>query len=334
MARKRDQRLDSAGPFSGAWTVSGAWCVSVLVSPPTILISDSKMATSQIELLRSSVVKRKKNSLAINTRRNYSSGKANFLQWLYSMREHYPGLLVPSFLDEAKKATGTTDKVLDQGFLKQFLEELTPQTQLFDPALMTADVVSEFIEGIKLKKKKQNGSDDPSFSTRSNARAAITKLLKTLKISIDPEEMKMHFRGLKRDYAGARQDGQEKVDDGKDPMDVRLYEALADATIRSASQADIAFHAFLLMDWSLMSRSANVSSLHLRHLDIFQDCLRVFIPVSKTDQEGDNRNARHVFANPFNPSVCPVTALGVYFLTHAPTALTDLVFDGSKQSAR
>lgn len=67
-----------------------------------------------------------------------------------------------------------------------------------------------------------------------------------------------------------------------------------------------------------------------------EDCIGVRFMHSKTDQEGDkDDDFKHVFANPFEPHICPMTALGIYFLSNSDkyTNSSTKIFLQSSKSA-
>jgi hypothetical protein len=60
----------------------------------------------------------------------------------------------------------------------------------------------------------------------------------------------------------------------------------------------------------------NHCSSHVKYHCVvhFFDLFQIYFSHSKTDQTGDDSaHARHLYANPHNPLLCPVTALGIYF---------------------
>jgi hypothetical protein len=68
---------------------------------------------------------------------------------------------------------------------------------------------------------------------------------------------------------------------------------------------------FLTMMWNLMSRSDSVQNLMLEHLSWSEDALIVEEQGHKGDQTGSERYGKHVYANPDNPSICPILAYSV-----------------------
>jgi len=64
--------------------------------------------------------------------------------------------------------------------------------------------------------------------------------------------------------------------------------------------------------WNLMSRSDSVDSLMLTHFDWDEDSLIIEEQGHKADQKGEFKYWKHIYANPLNPDVCPILALGVH----------------------
>ena len=68
---------------------------------------------------------------------------------------------------------------------------------------------------------------------------------------------------------------------------------------------------FLTLMWSLMSRSDNVDKLCLHHLRREGDCIVVTEQGSKSDQKGEKVVEKHVYANPYQPVICPFLGLAM-----------------------
>jgi hypothetical protein len=71
----------------------------------------------------------------------------------------------------------------------------------------------------------------------------------------------------------------------------------------------------MLLLWSLVCRSVSASTIHLSHIFAREDCIAIVFSKSKTDQAGNKPQMKHhVFANPLNPSLCPILGLGLYLM--------------------
>ena len=72
-------------------------------------------------------------------------------------------------------------------------------------------------------------------------------------------------------------------------------------------------HAFITITWNLCCRSANTVTIHSHHMEWSQDTLRIYFCHKKNDQSGQRkRDPRHIYANLFDPVVCPIFALSLY----------------------
>ena len=69
------------------------------------------------------------------------------------------------------------------------------------------------------------------------------------------------------------------------------------------------------MQWNLISRPEATESILFSQLKWENDHLKVYFPKHKSDQIGLNKEeARHIYSNPKDPTVCLLQALASYFL--------------------
>ena len=66
------------------------------------------------------------------------------------------------------------------------------------------------------------------------------------------------------------------------------------------------------MQWNLIGRCNNVEVLGFHNFKVFQDSIQIKYDVNKKYRTGKKVCLKNIYANPFNPSVCAYTALGVY----------------------
>ena len=59
-------------------------------------------------------------------------------------------------------------------------------------------------------------------------------------------------------------------------------------------------NAFIQLQWNITCRADSVSSLSLPSIKAFNDALQVMIYTSKTNQEGEDVEARHIYFNPLS----------------------------------
>jgi hypothetical protein len=132
-------------------------------------------------------------------------------------------------------------------------------------------------------------------------------------------ELKTFFKdfheGYKRIVAQKKENGVMKNHEGKVPVTVVIYKALAKlalfaATTRTRFSSFV--HLFLLLCWNLFSRSCNVAKLRTHHFTWDNDALVIDMSKQKGDQAGDHILPKHIYANPYNPELCPILALALH----------------------
>jgi len=114
-------------------------------------------------------------------------------------------------------------------------------------------------------------------------------------------------------------------------MQFGLYAELA---MRFLHKGDLFSWLYLLLQWNLMSRCESVRTVAYKHLTLVDDSIAIDIPLSKTDQDAATSNIRgpkHVYANPDQPTVSPMLALGLYWLCFAEIANAN---KGKKKTAK
>jgi hypothetical protein len=73
----------------------------------------------------------------------------------------------------------------------------------------------------------------------------------------------------------------------------------------------------------------------MKNLGWVDDAMLVYVTKSKTNQDQSRRkDPFHIYANPIEPVICNVLALGVYFLLHPNQSNEQFLFDGESQNAR
>lgn len=143
-------------------------------------------------------------------------------------------------------------------------------------------------------------------------------------------------RGAKNDIAKAKQSGRIKVREGKEPLPFALYVLFCQTMLESADPEAIFARLFLILSWNLMCRSKNTAEICMSHMRWIQDALGIVFGQQKNDQEGEDKDYRHVYANPLNPAICPILALAIYLLCLAPFSENSegRLFPGSEQAKR
>ena len=125
-------------------------------------------------------------------------------------------------------------------------------------------------------------------------------------------------------------------------MSWKVYELICNIFLEGDDEEYIFAHAFLTLEWNLMSRSENVVDCHAENLVWTEDALGFHFPRTKTDQLGKRSDAIwHVYATPNSPSTCCHLALARYLFANPGILLnndssrgSNKLFPGSNQYER
>ena len=143
-------------------------------------------------------------------------------------------------------------------------------------------------------------------------------------------------RIIMKKIANAAQKGIISVKRGKDPLRYREYCELGKILLES-ERDELFGHAVLTTMWNLMSRVENAVKICRRHIEYKGDSLLFFFGHEKTDHEMRKPgNPRHVYANPYEPAICPILSLGLYFIDVdiSSKAEEESIFPGESQDER
>ena len=145
-----------------------------------------------------------------------------------------------------------------------------------------------------------------------------------------------YLAGYKREVAQLKERGEMPMGEGKAPMSGCGYEFLASTALKQSQDFTLVLlcHTFLLFAWNLMARAVTVSAIIYDHITWEEDALVIRIGRIKNDQDAKNMHPRHVYANPLNPTICPVLSLAllVFCKPFAFEGTSRLVFGESGQS--
>jgi hypothetical protein len=123
------------------------------------------------------------------------------------------------------------------------------------------------------------------------------------------------MEGARRREASKRQSGRLAAETGKREMDFSVYVYTCGELLKATGTDYDRFFSltFATLTWNLINRTFNTSHLCFSHLRWQEDAIRVLLPKTKTNQSGQRRpTPSHVYANPENPAICPILALGLY----------------------
>jgi hypothetical protein len=96
------------------------------------------------------------------------------------------------------------------------------------------------------------------------------------------------------------------------PLEMAGYKYVSGEFLRSDHKEHLVGHAILVLSWNLISRVSNTVSIHMNHLSWHGDALVVELCQHRNgDAINKAGRPRHVYANPLQPEICPILALGV-----------------------
>jgi hypothetical protein len=186
------------------------------------------------------------------------------------------------------------------------------------------EILEDFFGHICQKRTDDDSYYDPprfqSYHHVNGYKSAILDLYRQSKVkpNDDIDDMLMEtMAGYKRLVAELKQNGEMSMKEGKSPLSFEGYRFIAKTAISQPRDFMLGSFAwiFLLLCWNLMARCNSVGGIMYDHIGWEQDAMYVVFPTHKGDQEGDNSNPKHVYANPNNPEICPILALAVYIWT-------------------
>ena len=115
------------------------------------------------------------------------------------------------------------------------------------------------------------------------------------------------------------------------PLNFKLYCKSCEWIFQDDSPFGRFTHLFLVLLWNLACLSSNKTTIHFHHLSWVYDSLQIYFAHMENDQTSDYpQDARHYYANPYNPGIIPFLTLIFYLLVTHPTSDTYL-FPGASQ---
>lgn len=195
------------------------------------------------------------------------------------------------------------------------------------------EALPEGDEGLETATLTDNGVGYGSVASyRSALQNALKKHRPRLRLTEEQEEeMSEVFKTLKKLDARRRKDrGEGARLTGKAPLPQPVYRELLQYFLKDNADATCWSHLYLCLTWNLMCRADNTDHLAVADLGWENDALTVRFAMAKNDQAGTKGDLqRHLYANPLDPVLCPITALGLYLMSSsAPGAL---LFTASRQ---
>jgi hypothetical protein len=274
---------------------------------------------------------------AIRDKATADGSKKVYLNSIYLFLEYAakekPEWLTPSFFEAVKPALEDENGDL-RGKISEYIVNSDQDPMKFP--LDFDEFSKDELQCYLLSRKK--GAISASYL--NNIRSGIRHLFVIYdKLAIwegYKESLTLFMKGAKNDIAKMKQQGGMKVKEGKEPMPYSLYLFFGAHTLSMPGNDAIFARLFMILSWNLMCRSHNTEGICLSHMKWISDAVGFVFGQQKNDQEGEDHDYRHVYANPTAPEICPILALGIYLLCEPPfcESSANQLFPGSKQAAR
>jgi len=179
------------------------------------------------------------------------------------------------------------------------------------------DQLKEFIANEAVHQTGKKAGAMKSTSGTESYRNALVYYYRTNELAVPKHidiDIAEFMKGHRRDIADARRDGTYATTEGKDCLEFDGFSRICKATI---ADKYLEGHLFFILCWNMTCRAESVAHLNMQSIKWSQDCLCITIPKDKTHQQGANRGPEQtlaVYANPLQPELCVVLALGIKIL--------------------
>jgi integrase len=180
----------------------------------------------------------------------------------------------------------------------------------------------------------------PTKSTYAGHRSGLFHLFRVYKQERSTRfenELSIIFKGIQKEATGRKVRGETRVKTGKDPLSSDLYRYLSLALLKQKDNDSIFARFFLNLSWNLMCRASNTEFIRLAHISWDGDAMTILFSNAKNDQKGRFQYPRHVYPNPYEPAICPILGLAVYWASmplEPDTSVQTQLFPGTQQYNR
>jgi hypothetical protein len=190
--------------------------------------------------------------------------------------------------------------------------------------------------------------DPPAISTVRGYRSALVDLYteKKKKIAEDLDvELATILDSYEKKINNLKNRSLMKIGEGKTHLKPKGYELLAnkfmklhpkDAVHGGAWATTLFAWTFLVIMWNLMSRGDSIEKIMFPHIAWRIDCFGIEEQGHKGDQTGENKYSKSLYANPFNPAICPHLTIGVLVFAggYRPEKYRQQIFPGTSNKER
>ena len=265
--------------------------------------------------------------IATSSSEVYMGASIQFVLWLF---DNHRNLVCDSLCQQLEPLTLKQKKSL----VKQTISNANVEMPPFNFSEISVELFVQFL--LTLRKPAGTRHKITTFNRHRSALKNLFVKFRCLESEYFKSEMNIYFRGLKRDVAKRTANGEISIQEGKDLFLFQLYCAICKGFLQESHKSENSFaQLYTVLSWNLICRASNTVSICLEHINWNADALIIAFAQSKNDQLGDAKFDRHIYANPTNPSICPILSLALYFILFPRRIDTDSqLFPGASQYER
>jgi hypothetical protein len=161
------------------------------------------------------------------------------------------------------------------------------------------------------KKLKSNGNTSSHVQLRKYHDAILWGASETH--SLLPrayfDEMDKFLQSYRKETVDAKKEG--KLDEQEaDPISWSLFKLLLRWALDTCN---VFVWTYSIIQWNCMARSINIGTIGFHNFRAGEDHIVCLYDDTKADQTGQKVTDKHIYANPFEPMVCPFLGLAVFF---------------------
>jgi hypothetical protein len=172
---------------------------------------------------------------------------------------------------------------------------------------------SELLEFLAWKREKRPNIKKVSLAAFKSACSKYRSIEKRPDFSlIETDQISRFLKGVRNQRAEKnRSDGISIEEEGKRHLKFDEYMKLCTSIMSVTGKFSTELHLGIVLSWNLCARSDTCSGIHSTHIDWEGDSLMISIVKSKRNYQEEGTQY-HVYANPLNPSICPVLCLAIH----------------------
>jgi len=290
-----------------------------MAQDPNDCLGNERVRRDAIDVSMTRDIQRMSRSKA--TLRDYTTKNSKFLLWAI---ENYEGL----------KELGAHEFMCEDWVKRVILQDENRRVKEVKNILANIDPINRSgLEGIlhldrldfsawsyfltSIRRKNKNGGES-YLKNYGNFKSALRFLFRSVGVTLPPwfdTHAKELVTALRRVSAQERgEDAGESHQVGKCSLPFPLYCAMAHELLRDGLWSAHFIHVY---SWNLSARASTTCALRLSHFAWDNDCMKIYIPTQKNDQDGGKQGQypHHVYANPNIPYICPLLSLAMFLAT-------------------